>query len=357
VRLYGYISQRALLALVAALVGIVAMFLAIDFADNPVSLDAPGALAAVAELYLNKAAIIGYQTAPAALILAAGLTVNGLRGTNEYTALRALGFGPWRLAVPVLALALAAGAALFAAHATLVVPAAARAERIAVQRLGQAVGAPARPRALWFRSRDGRRIYHLRGHLDGGGFERVTIFELTPGFRVARRTDGEHMVPTVGGGWTIDRVTERTFEGRGEGSYREYPTKTFRFEETAGAFDVLTRRPADMSIGELRSQSALRRDLGLAAGDLELELYNRLAHPFSAVATVAVAIALALRQARRAQLSVTLIEAVACSVTFWAAQGLFWALARNGRIPAPAAAWGPDVLFLAAGVVLVARSR
>ncbi len=105
--LFRYVAKRTLAAILAALAGVVAIYLAVDFVDNSAAFGGAGWLPAVLELYANKAAVVARMVAPAAMILGAAIAVSGLRRTREYTALRAMGLGPWRLAVPVLAVTLA----------------------------------------------------------------------------------------------------------------------------------------------------------------------------------------------------------------------------------------------------------
>jgi len=105
VTLFLHLARRALVAFAASLAGVVALFLVVDFAENAAVFHGPGWVRAVLALYAWRAAQVAYQTAPAALLLAAAVTASGLRRTREYTAMRALGLGPWRVAAPVLAVA------------------------------------------------------------------------------------------------------------------------------------------------------------------------------------------------------------------------------------------------------------
>jgi lipopolysaccharide export system permease protein len=91
--------------------------------------------------------------------------------------------------------------------------------------------------------------------------------------------------------------------------------------------------------------------------DFQLERYNRLAYPFAGVPGALVALALALRRNRRGHVSSALVEAVGVSMAFWAVQGVSFALGLSGRVPPWVAAWAPNVLFLAAGLVAVRRTR
>ena len=101
-RLFRHLAWRALAAFVGSLSAVVALFLVVDFAENASAFKGEGWVWAALELYANRAAVVVYQTAPAAMLLAAAVTASGLRKTREYTALRALGLGPWRVAAPVI---------------------------------------------------------------------------------------------------------------------------------------------------------------------------------------------------------------------------------------------------------------
>ena len=89
---------------VATLGGVVLIYLVIDFADRAHTYSGRAWGRAAAELYANKAAVVAYQLAPAALIIAAALVVTLLSRRGELTALLALGVRPLRLASPIAAL-------------------------------------------------------------------------------------------------------------------------------------------------------------------------------------------------------------------------------------------------------------
>jgi lipopolysaccharide export system permease protein len=133
-------------------------------------------------------------------------------------------------------------------------------------------------------------------------------------------------------------------------------SRGYRFEEPPEAFSVVAGRPAQMRWRTLVEQIALRRELGLASVEFELERDNRIAYPFAAVPGALIALALALRRNRKGHVSAALGEAVGVSLLFWAAQGVSWALALSGRVPTEVAAWAPNVLFLAVGVWAVQRT-
>lgn len=358
--LFAYAARRTLGATLAALAGVVTIYLAVDFVDNSAGFGGPGWVPAVLELYLNKAAVVVRMVAPAAMLLGAGIAISTFRNTREYTAMRAVGLGPWRLAVPVLAVTFGLGLLLVLVHDVVGVRAAERAEEIGALRFGRGGDKrrflAAREPKSWFRGQDGRRVYNLRGHLPGGGFERVTVLEVDPGFRLVRRVDAERMRP-AGGEWVLEQVEDRVFLEDGTMKVERAASRTYRFEEPPEAFSIVPGRPSQMRWGTLLAQIDLRRQLGLPVVEFQLERYNRLAYPFAGVPGALVALALALRRSRKGHVSAALVESVGVSLAFWGVQGVSWALGLSGHVPAAIAAWAPNVLFLAAGLLAVRRTQ
>ncbi len=354
--LFLHLARRAAVAFAGSLAAVVALFLVVDFAENAAVFHGPGWMGAVLALYTNRAAVIAYQTAPAAMLLAAAVTASGLRRAHEYTAMRALGLGPARVVAPVLAVAALVAVGLAWAGDAVVVDAAGRADGIMAERFHRGGYLRGAERKRWFRGRGGHRIYHLRGGGERGEFERVTVLEVTGAFRLSRRLDAARMVPGASPGeWVLQDVAERTFRADGSAETATYPRRSYFFDEDPAAFAVLPGRPSQMRRAVLREQADLRRSLGLSAQDFVLEWHNRLAYPLAGFPAGLLALGLALRRGRKGHLTAALVEAVAVSLAFWAVQGLSWSLGASGRLPPAVAAWGPDAIFLVAGSWAVRR--
>jgi lipopolysaccharide export system permease protein len=356
VTLFLHLARRAATAFAGSLAAVVALFLMVDFAENAAVFHGPGWISAVLALYLSRAVVIVYQTAPAAMLLAAAVTASGLRRTHEDTAMRALGLGPARVVAPVLAVAVVVAALLTWAGDAAVVEASARADKIMAERFGRGGYGRGGERKRWFRGRGGHRIFHLRGGGEGGEFDGVTVLDVTDGFRLSRRLDAARMIPgPAPGEWVLEEVAERTFGPDGSVALATYPRKVYAFDEDPAAFAVRPGRPSQMRRSVLREQAQLRRRLGLAAQDFALEWNSRFAYPLAGIPAGLLALGLALRRGRRGHLTAALVEAVAVSLAFWVVQGVCWSLGASGHLPPVAGAWGPDALFLAAGTWAVWR--
>jgi lipopolysaccharide export system permease protein len=358
--LFRYVAVRTAWAVMAALVGVVTIYLAIDYVDNSGAYVGPGWIPAVLELYGNMTVVVVRQVAPAAMLLGAGIAVSSFRQTREYVAMRAAGLGPWSLSAPVIAVVMLFGLGLVVLHDGWGVQAVERVEEIRAFRFGKGGDRQsweeARAPKRWFRGHDGRHVYHLRGTLPGGGFEGVTVFELSDDFRLVRRIDARAMRP-AGAEWVLDQVVDRTFRPDGHLEVRQDRVRTFHFDEPADAFAVVPGNPAQMRWRRLVEQIGVRSRSGLPVADFQLERDNRLAYPLAGIPGALLAIALALRPGRKGHIATALVESVGVSLLFWSVQGVTWALGLSGRVAPWLAAWAPDVLFLLAGWVAVRRSR
>jgi lipopolysaccharide export system permease protein len=353
-----YIGLKTWLASLAAFGGVLTIFLAVDIVDNAGVFAGPGWVLTALELYANKAAVVAHQVAPAALLLGSAIAVSGLRQTREWTAMRSVGLGPWRVALPVVVAVGLVSLALVLIHEAWGVRAAQRAEEIQVTRFARG-GAYRRWQATqqpkrWFRGADGRHVYHLRGVLPGGGFERVTVLELSDDFRLVRRIDAGKMEPAEGGAWRLADVEERTFAPEG-GHFEKAASRQYRFDEPPGSFDLRPGRASQMTMAVLAQQIAVRERLGQPSVDFAIEKANRVAYPLAAISGALLAVALALRRNRHGHLSSAMLEAVGLSLALWAAQGVCLGLGLSGRLPAALAAWLPNLVFLAAGALAVRR--
>jgi lipopolysaccharide export system permease protein len=132
--LWRHLASEYLRVAAATLVGLVAVFLMVDYVDRSKIYTGPGWLMAVLELYACKAVMVGHQLAPAALLLAAGVVLARLQRSGEYTAMRALAIGPARVVAPLAMVCMLAVGGMMLADEHVVGPASLRADQITTGR-------------------------------------------------------------------------------------------------------------------------------------------------------------------------------------------------------------------------------
>ena len=327
---------------VATLGGVVLIYLVIDFADRAHGFHGRAWGKAVLELYANKAAVVSYQLAPAALIIAAALLVTVLSRRGELVALYSLGVRPLRMVVPIAAFAAVLGAALFWLGEKVVVHADARAEEIQIQRFNRwGDWATYHTGSSWLRGKEGR-IYHLGPPRDGG-WEPATILEIAPPFRLARRIDARRIEPlaTVKDGerWALFDATETRYglKGGPGGTIEERRAEILEvtFPETPADLELRSGRPSQLGWRQLRDQVKKREQAGQRTREYEVALAERAAQPIQVVPAALAAMGLALgmlRPRRRMPLAGAVAVGIGLTMVLWAASVVAHAVSLGGSL-------------------------
>ena len=344
--------DRLILALLARLFsatlgGVVLLYLVIDFADRAHGYRGRAWGRAVLELYANKAAVVGYQLAPAALIIAAALLVTLLARRGELTALFALGVSPVRIAAPVAAFAAALAGALFLLGEKVVVRADARVEEITVKRFNRwGDWATYHVGSFWVRGHHGR-IFHIGGQ-SGDGFDLVTVLEIGEpageagarrDFRLTRRILAARMEPLPDGRWRLLDATETryalTAEPGGDISERHADALLEDFPETPGDFALRSGRPRQLPWRQLREQTQRREAAGQPSREYALAMAERVAQPVQAIPAALAALSLTFRTSRRRKrvpLAGAVALGIALSLLLWAVSVVAHAVSLSGAL-------------------------
>jgi lipopolysaccharide export system permease protein len=346
---------------VATLGGVVLIYLVIDFADRAHTYSGRAWGLAAAELYANKAAVVAYQLAPAALIIAAALVVTLLSRRGELTALLALGVRPLRLAIPIAAFAAVLGVGLFWLGELVVVGADARAEEIQVKRFNRwGDWATYHAGSSWLRGKHGR-IYHL-GPEHNGGWEPATVLEIAPPFRLSRRIDARRIEPVGGGAgcdpgapngcrWRLLDAVETRYElyGGPGGTIveRRLDVLEQRFPESSAELELRSGRPRQLPWRQLREQVRRRETTGQRAREYEVTLAERVANPIQLIPAALAAVGLSFmlqRPRRRMPLAGAVALGMGLSMVLWAASVIAHSISVSGGIEPRIAACIPGLV-------------
>ncbi|XXF75621.1 LptF/LptG family permease [Myxococcaceae bacterium GXIMD 01537] len=352
--LFQYVVRTYLRSAVGIFFAVLAVFLVVDFVDRARAYTGEGWVGAVLELYANKALVATQQLGPAALLLAAGITVSSLRKRGEVTALGALTFGPSALYVPIGLCALLVCAGLIAFDERVVVNASRRVDEITTQRFNRwgdwrFYYSPKQ----WFRR--GEHVFFLRAGGPEEGFKDVSVLTVSPGFELKRRLDAEAMHPLEGTRWRLTGVVERSFGPGGSTQVRSLPEAEYDLGVPGSAFRIRPGRPEQMRTPVLRQQIAVRSEVGLATKQYQLALHNRFAYPLAGLPAALLAVGLALRPGRKGHLTAAIVEGLLVAVAMWGLMVVCRTLVLTGRLPAAVAAWLPCLILAVAAVALWLR--
>jgi lipopolysaccharide export system permease protein len=308
---------------------------------------------------------------PIALLLALLYALTQHARHHELTALRAAGVSLWRLCAPYFIVGLAAGGIYFGMN-EIIVPRCANWTEEILSRHVQTAGGPKNKThftKIGFRTAHANRIWQ------------IDEYEAT-----TKTMRGPNVTWTLPDGSWRELRAERA--GRTNGVWVFSNAKMFtqisphgslvptfttnliampEFDETPGQIlgnikmsDAQTlrgSRSADIPLKELRAYLKLHPDLPRADADaLRTKYYGRLAAPWTCLVVVFIAIPFGAQSGRR-----NLFFGVAGSIficfSYFVLQQVSLAFGMNGRLPAWLAAWLPNLLFAAAGTILILRTR
>ena len=297
-----------------------------------------------------------YYIVPLSVLLASLVTVAILTKNSELVVMKACGISLYRIAAPMVAGALAAGAFLFTLEQTVLGPANRRAQAI---RHVLAGGSPETFDVLnrrWVVGRDGT-IYHYN-YFDPRAqlFTGLWVYEFDEGMRhLTQRTFAEQALHT-GPSWTVARGWTRTFDQRGDAaSFAEFASMNRAFE-SPGHFSTEPPDPEFMSFTQLRMYTKQLAESGFDVVRQRVALYRKLSFPFVTIVMTLIAVPFAVtigRSGAMAGIGVGIVIALA----YWTTILFFAAMGSGGLLTPILAAWAPNLLFGAGAAYLLLTVR
>lgn len=351
-----YLLREFLTYLALGLFGFITIFIVVDiFEKIDVFLDHQAPPLLVFRFYVYRAPEVIVQVLPVALLLATFLSLGQLNKFGELTAMRAVGRSLLRILAPVL-LAAAAGALGAYALGEDVVPSANRErDRIYDEQIQHLRPHEASERADVTYLGTGGRVFYMRLYVIGEKrMHEVSVQEFKNGDLVRRvdaaeaSWDGKH--------WVFSSGFLRTFrEGHEEVQPFDrvsLPGITERPED----FAKESRRPGEMSYGELRDYVEKLRASGSRVSNYLVDLHLKLAFPLVNFIVVLIGAAVATRlRMRSAALGFGL--SVSIAFIYYAFMRAGQALGHNGALPPYLAAWLGDLVFGVVGVFMMAQAQ
>ncbi len=347
--LFRYVSRSYLTTFVGVFLAVMTIFLVTDFVDRAKAYTGPNWVLDVLELYGWKAVLVAQQLGPAAILLAAGVTVSAIRKRGELTAIDALAFGPRAFYLPIGIWAFVIAGALIAVDEYGVVTAGPKVDQIMTQRFNRWGDWRFyyQPKQ-WYRRGD--RIFYLKkGALDEG-YEDVTILKLSPEFALSQRIDAKRMTHLDETRWRLFEVADRTFDGQGRSRVEVRDVREYDLGAPSDAFRILKGRPEQMRLARIREQIEARGEVGLPTNQFMLALHNRFAYPLAAVPAALLAVGLALRRERKGHVTAAVVEGLVVTMTLWGVTVVCKTLVISDRMAPVVAAWTPAAVLIVAAV-------
>jgi lipopolysaccharide export system permease protein len=349
-----YVLGRFAQLFVLSYVAFVSVFVVVDLASRlSAFIDQGVPLRGVFAYYAWSLPYFSLLVLPMAVLLACLFCFGSLVRSGELDAMKSAGLSLYRIVLPVQLLALVISGLAFVV-ADRLMPEGNR-KRAALERGERPrFTAPVRAQVV-LRDVDGQVLsvgQYFRKERRGT----QVALDRYDGRRLVQKIRAEELA-WVGGGWVLRRGDVRHFGKDGRQAVRPFlsmPAEglTLTPEDLSQEY----REIDQMGFRELRSFIERRRRNGEQATREEVEWHLRLAFPFACFVMVLLGSPIASRS-RRAGRPLLVGLCLLISFAYYGSIQGGRALGWNGMLPPAAGAWGANVLFLAAGWVLVWRAH
>jgi LPS export ABC transporter permease LptF/LPS export ABC transporter permease LptG len=310
----------------------------------------------VAKYLLFLLPLLAVEIFPATMLIAVLVTYALLARRNEAIAWWASGQSVYRLMMPGLIFALAAGAGTWLVQEHVMPSANVKQEALRARIRG------GQPRAItgtgrqWLASLENRRLYSYEFEEQEGVLNEPAVYELDDeAVHLSRVTTGRLGVWRAANQMLIKDA--ETVNLRDMVVERQAATETqIAGVEPPQVFRPTVDKPSQLSVMALRSYLKAARQRGVDVAALALAVQRKYVNPFSVLVMAFIGMPLALAFGRRGAI-VALCVAVGVSVIYWGIAGGFQQLGNHGLLPPEVAAWSPPVIFAAAGTYFLSRVR
>jgi LPS export ABC transporter permease LptG/LPS export ABC transporter permease LptF len=298
-----------------------------------------------------------YYVIPLATLLATLITVGLLTRTSELTVMKACGISLYRVAAPLLIVALGGSLLLFSLEERVLAQANRRAEALNSEIRGRTPRTFNALNRQWVAGRD-QRVYHYAlfdpRARQFAGLSLYLIDETR--WRLARHTfvdRANHHAAT--GAWQGLGGWEAAFQARGAPSWQAFDRRPLPLEPP-DYFETEQPDAELMTYSELQRHVRDLQNSGFNVVPLLVALQRKLAFPLVTVVMTLIAVPFGAVTGRRgAMYGVGL--ALGLAMVYWLLLSAFGAAGAGGLLPPLLAAWAPNLLFAAGAAYLLLTVR
>ncbi len=300
--------------------------------------------------------LVAVELFPATMLITVLITYALLARRHEAIAWWASGQSVYRLMMPGLLFAVAAGAGTWLVQEHLMPPANVRQEALRARIRGGEARAITGTGRQWLASVENGRLYSYEFDEQSEVLSDPAIYELddqsvhlrkvTTGKLGVWNSNNQLLIKDAETVSLSDMVVQRQHDAETIVN-RVDPPQVFR---------PTVDKPSQLSVLALSSYLKAAKQRGVDVSALSLSLQRKYVNPFSVIVMAFIGMPLALAFGRRGAI-VALCVAVAVSVAYWGISGGFQQLGNHGLLTPEVAAWAPPVIFAAAGTYFLSRVR
>jgi LPS export ABC transporter permease LptG/LPS export ABC transporter permease LptF len=296
---------------------------------------------------------------PIAILLATLINFGILEKSSEVTALKAGGWSLYRISVPVFLMTAGLCFGLYFVQDYILPYANIRQDSIRNIIKKRPAQSSILPQGKWIFG-ESNRVYNY-DYFDASQnlFIGLNIFEIDlKALRMLRRFHAARARIDNNGKWVLEDGWVRDFQ-TDKNSFQKITQGEFRFPEKAAYFQKEILEPKESSkltYLELKDYINYLRKAGYNATELQVELYKKISFPLSCIVMALVGIPFSFSMGRKGAFFGIAIS-LSIAMSYWGVFSVFEKMGAYGLLIPLLAAWAPNILFGAAGLVLLFTIR
>ena len=351
-----YIARECLKIILLCLVVFMGVYVVVDlFEKFSRFLEAKVPPVLILRYYLFSLPNIFTQVLPVAVLLASLLSLGGMARHNEVLAMKMGQVSTLRIALPCIGVGLAASVAAWTATEYVAPRTNERAlniwrtevRHLPAHRITQ-------DSDIWYRARGDRFVHISLIETQSGLIQGMSIFELSPSFDLVERVDASEATWTEGR-WTL-RSGYRLDLDQQPVRIEPFRTMGIALDEGPEEFARVARSPEEMSYVQLREYIQRLVSSGVNATRYRVDLYAKVATTLVSLVMALIGVSFGLRTSK-AGVMLWVGACIPIGFLYWMLLSLGIALGRGGALPPLVAAWLPNLVFGATGLLSLWRLR
>lgn len=349
-----YICTELLKTLLLSLGAFLVIYLVVDILQGmPMIMEHRPALSLVAKLYLLKLPKIISQVTPVAVLLSTMLTLGLFSKNSEIIAMKSSGVSLYLIVAPILTMAFIISILSFVSN-EYIVPSANKEvyfiEKALIKK--QTQRSFFKQNKIWYRSDNA--IYNIQiFDPDANRLKGITVYSLGEGFRLTKRLEAREAA-WDGATWLFYDVREDIL-GSATITTNTYKEKRVDLPESPDALKAGEREPDEMGFRELRDYVRRMRSEGYDPTKLTVDMHSKLSFPFTSLIMALLGIPFALKGGRSSGIALGIGISVLLGFGYWLIMSFGISLGRAEAMPAVLSAWGANILFGLAGILMIMK--
>jgi LPS export ABC transporter permease LptG len=350
-----YVLREFMKILLLVLISVIALFLVIDYTERAADIRVNHIpFHTVFAYYRFLIFQILNWTLPISVLVSILVTFGVFSKNNEVTAMKSGGVSLFRVAVPIVGIAVIISVLSYLLLDFVLPYSNQRVDTLLTEiKKGKAAAVAAgNQQKLWMLGKGRYLINFLNYDKNLKELSQIQVFELHASeFRLTRRVYAK-TARWNGHAWVFENGWMRSFTDDGGSTYSPITTPlALYYRETPEDFATDVREPEQMTFAQLRRYVDMIRRAGYSAEELSVKLWVKTSWPALSIVMALIALPFAFRIGNRGALYGIGI-ALILGIFYWVVFAIFTKFGEVGNLPPILSAWSANILFAIAAVYM-----